>query len=85
MGYNLIKFLKPRLSERYKSTISNKISDTKLFKLPCFKNFDTHIINYTPTKILRILILVRYYSIHYVYTNNNIVIYIDKYMVLKTK
>ena len=44
-----------------------------------------HIINYTPTKILRILILVRYYSIHYVYTNNNIVIYIDKYMVLKTK
>lgn len=46
MFSNQIKFLKPRLGERYKSTIYNKIFGIKLHKLSCSKNLEKYIANY---------------------------------------
>jgi len=43
---NKIKFLPPRLGERYKSSIIKKINNIKLYRFPCNKNLNTYITNF---------------------------------------
>ena len=39
-----IKYLKPRLGERYKSVVLNKISGQKIHRFPCEKNLEDYIL-----------------------------------------
>ena len=46
MFSNKIKFLKPRLGERYKSVVTNKISNQKIYGLDCKKSLKDYIIDF---------------------------------------
>jgi len=41
-----IKFLKPRLGERYKSVVLNKISGKKIYSFPCEKKLEDYILEF---------------------------------------
>ncbi len=43
---NKIKFLKPRLGERYKSVVLNKISGKKIYSFPCEKKLEDYILEF---------------------------------------
>ena len=41
-----IKYLKPRLGERYKSVVLNKISGQKIYSFPCEKKLEDYITDF---------------------------------------
>ena len=43
---NKLKFLKPRLGERYKSVVLNKISGKKIYSFPCEKKLEDYILEF---------------------------------------
>ena len=47
---NKIKYLKPRLGERYKSVVTNNIGNNKIYRLECKKSLKDYIIKFKKEK-----------------------------------